>query len=309
MYMSRTQMLARLSSRSLLATFSRPSLSSLSRSSSTSAAPSKPLAVLCILDGWGYRETESNNAVVLANTPNFDKLYGVHAQRGQVAFLDACEGEVGLPKGQIGNSEVGHMNIGAGRVVWQDIGTINNAIEDNSIASQPALTSHIEKLKASGGTSHIMGCLSPGGVHAMQGHIAALANEIHSQGVPVVIHGFTDGRDVPPQDAISTMPAFLDSLSPGITVGTVTGRYYALDRDNRWERVGKAYDVMVSAKGEAPAAKSALDAVKQAYAAELGDEFILPTVIDDYKGMQVRRSQRCETSCVCAPRYSSWTYF
>jgi len=122
---------------------------------------------------------------VLADTPNFDALYGVHSQRGQVSFLDACEGEVGLPKGQIGNSEVGHMNIGAGRIVWQDIGTINNAIENGSIATQPALVEHIAKLKASGGTSHLMGCLSPGGVHAMQEHIAAIANIINASGVKV----------------------------------------------------------------------------------------------------------------------------
>ena len=251
----------------------------------SSAKKQSPLAVLCILDGWGYRETESNNAVVLANTPNFDRLYGVHSQRGQVAFLDACEGEVGLPVGQIGNSEVGHMNIGAGRIVWQDIGTINNAIESGTLEGQEALVSHIEKLKASKGTCHVMGCLSPGGVHSMQEHIAALANEVNAAGVPVVVHGFMDGRDVPPQDAISTLPDFLSSLDSGIVVGTITGRYYAMDRDNRWDRVGKAYDVMVSAKGEAENCANALDAVKQAYAADLGDEFVLPTVIGDYKGI------------------------
>jgi 2,3-bisphosphoglycerate-independent phosphoglycerate mutase len=246
-----------------------------------------PLAVLCILDGWGYRETSSNNAVVLADTPNFDTLYGVHAQRGQVAFLDACEREVGLPVGQIGNSEVGHMNIGAGRVVWQDIGLINNAIEERTMETQPAMVRHIAKLKASGGTCHVMGCLSPGGVHAMQEHIAAVANAVHAAGVPVVVHGFMDGRDVPPQDAISTLPAFLALLNAGVTVGTVTGRYYALDRDNRWERVGTAYDVMVSAQGSPDGAPAAtpMEAVQQAYDAGLTDEFILPTVVGEYGGM------------------------
>eukprot|EP00937_MAST-01D_sp_MAST-1D-sp2_P005169 g5169.t1 len=252
---------------------------------SASSAPESPLAVLCILDGWGYRETASHNAVVLADTPNFDKLYGVHSQRGQVAFLDACEKDVGLPVGQIGNSEVGHMNIGAGRVVWQDICMIDNAIEDGSLPTQQALEQHIAKLKASGGTSHVMGLVSPGGVHAMQSHIAELANCVHRAGVPVVVHAFTDGRDVPPRDAAKTMPDFLASLDEGVVVGSVCGRYYAMDRDNRWERVGQAYDVMVSAKGAAPAAPTALEAVNQGYAADLGDEFILPTVVGDYGGM------------------------
>jgi 2,3-bisphosphoglycerate-independent phosphoglycerate mutase len=273
---------------SRLATASRPLLrtvpSSLSRS--LSSAPQTPLAVLCILDGWGYRETENFNAVILAETPNFDKLYGVHSQRGQVGFLDACEGEVGLPKGQIGNSEVGHMNIGAGRIVWQDIGTINNAIEDGSIISQEALVNHIAALKKTGGTSHIMGCLSPGGVHAMQEHIAAVANAVAAEGVPVVIHGFTDGRDVPPHDAVSTLPDFLKALSPGITVGTITGRYYALDRDNRWERVGLAYDVIVEGKGVAKPVAQAMDAINNAYAEDKGDEFIDPTVVGDYGGVK-----------------------
>jgi bisphosphoglycerate-independent phosphoglycerate mutase len=203
------------------------SLQSLSRPLSSS---SKPLAVLTILDGWGYRETSSNNAVVLARTPNFDALYGTRSQRGQVAFLDACEGEVGLPVGQIGNSEVGHMNIGAGRIVWQDIGLINRAVEEGSIPAQPAFRAHVDRLRASGGTCHLLGCLSPGGVHATQEHMAAIANAVSAEGVPVVVHGFTDGRDVPPQDAEKTLPAFLALLDEGVTVGTITGRY---GRDGR----------------------------------------------------------------------------
>ena len=126
-------------------------LSALRSLSSTASAPGKPLAVLCILDGWGYRETPKDNAVIQADTPTFDSLYGIHSQRGQVAFLDACEREVGLPDGQIGNSEVGHMNIGAGRIVWQDLCTIDNAIADGTLADRPALVEHIAKLKASGG--------------------------------------------------------------------------------------------------------------------------------------------------------------
>jgi 2,3-bisphosphoglycerate-independent phosphoglycerate mutase len=177
------------------------------------------------------------------------------------------------------------MNIGAGRIVWQDLCTIDNSIEDNTLAEQTALVDHIAALRASGGTCHLMGCLSPGGVHAMQGHIAALANIVHAAGVPVVIHAFTDGRDVPPSDAKETFPEFLSLLDAGVTVGTVTGRYYAMDRDNRWERVGQAYEAIVSGKGVAPGASSAMDAISQGYASDLTDEFILPTVIDGYNGV------------------------
>lgn len=243
-------------------------------------------SVLCILDGWGYRETSKDNAVVMADTPSFDMLYGIHSQRGQVAFLDACEKEVGLPKGQIGNSEVGHMNIGAGRIVWQDLCTIDNAIEDGSLCDQSTLVKHIATLKETGGTCHLMGCVSPGGVHAMQLHIAALANTVHRAGVPVVIHAFTDGRDVPPSDAKVTMPEFLKTLDEGVTVGTVTGRYYAMDRDNRWERVGQAYEAIVSGKGATANAGSAMAALEQGYGDGLTDEFFLPTVIDGYAGVK-----------------------
>jgi 2,3-bisphosphoglycerate-independent phosphoglycerate mutase len=236
--------------------------------------------------GWGYRETAADNAVVQAHTPHFDSLFGSRVQVGQVGFLDACEREVGLPVGQIGNSEVGHMNIGAGRVVYQDICTIDNAIEDGSLTSNEALVAHIDALKASGGTCHLLGLVSPGGVHAMQDHVAALANAVAAAGVPVVVHAFTDGRDVPPSDAVGTMPDFLASLSDGVTVGTVTGRYYSMDRDNRWERVITAYDVMVDAKGVAPGVATPLEAIDQAYADELTDEFINPTVIGDYGGMK-----------------------
>ena len=270
-----------LASRQLL----RCALREVGRRPHSSGNAASPLAVLCILDGWGYRETAAHNAVVQAQTPNFDALYGVHSQRGQVAFLDACERDVGLPVGQIGNSEVGHMNIGAGRVVWQDICMIDNAIEDGTLETQDALTQHIARLKASGGTCHLTGLISPGGVHAMQSHVAAVANIVYRAGVPVVVHALTDGRDVPPQDAVNTMPEFLEALDEGITIGTVCGRYYALDRDNRWERVGQAYDVMVSAKGVAPAVGTAMEAIAQAYENDLGDEFVQATVVGDYAGM------------------------
>mmetsp|Transcript_9047 Transcript_9047/g.16699 ORF Transcript_9047/g.16699 Transcript_9047/m.16699 type:complete len:565 (-) Transcript_9047:26-1720(-) len=258
----------------------------LSTSAVAQGAVNDKLVVLCILDGWGYSEKIANNAVVLGHTPNFDELWGKYAQRGALGFLHACEKYVGLPKGQIGNSEVGHMNLGAGRVVYQDICTIDNAIEANELKDQKALKTHIQKLKESGGTCHLMGLVSPGGVHSMQLHMVALANEVKRNGVPVVVHAFTDGRDVPPQDAINSMPNFVKGLDDGIEVVTVTGRYYAMDRDNRWERVGKAYDAIVSAKGEAGPAQDPLSAIKQGYSDDKTDEFILPTIIGDYKGMK-----------------------
>lgn len=244
--------------------------------------------VLCILDGWGYSETLKHNAVTQANTPNFDYVYGRCSQLGQAAFLNASEKEVGLPEGQIGNSEVGHMNIGAGRVVYQDICTIDNAIEDGSFRTMEALTQHIDKLKASGGRSHVMGLVSPGGVHSLQAHMADAVKALLDAGIEVVVHGFTDGRDVPPSDARITLPKFMDSLpkSDKVSVGSITGRYYALDRDNRWERVATCYDAMVLGKGVADNAPDAISALNQGYDDGLTDEFVLPTVINGYEGMK-----------------------
>ena len=251
-----------------------------------STAVKKSPTVLCILDGWGWRETARHNAVVQGHTPNFDALYGQQSQLGQTAFLYASEKHVGLPEGQIGNSEVGHMNIGAGRIVYQDICRIDNAIQDESLSGLSALTEHIEKLQKSGGACHVMGLVSPGGVHAMQTHIAELANVVSRAGVPVFVHAFTDGRDVPPNDAILSIPEFETLLDDDVKFATVTGRYYAMDRDNRWERVGAAYDAIRSGRGEANVAGSAREAVENGYAASLSDEFILPTVIGDYDGMK-----------------------
>eukprot|EP00939_MAST-03C_sp_MAST-3C-sp1_P004013 g4013.t1 len=252
----------------------------------SSSSPEQKLAVLCILDGWGYRETMSHNAVLIANTPNFDALFGVQSQRGLVGFLDACEREVGLPDGQIGNSEVGHMNIGAGRIVWQDLVAIDNSIETGDLPDREALRDHIDALKRSGGICHLLGLVSPGGVHSTQNHVAHLANAVHRAGVPVLVHAFTDGRDVPPCDAKDSIPSFLDSLDDGVRVATVSGRYYAMDRDHRWERVGMAYDVIVGGAGVAPNCESVSAAIEQAYDDGLTDEFVLPTVVlDGYEGV------------------------
>ncbi|MCB4821879.1 2,3-bisphosphoglycerate-independent phosphoglycerate mutase [Roseicella aerolata] len=238
--------------------------------------------MLVILDGWGWREDPADNAVRQARTPNFDALW----EAGPRAFLHTAGQDVGLPGGQMGNSEVGHLNLGAGRVVMQDLPRIDAAVADGSIASLPALTELITRLKASGGTCHLMGLLSPGGVHSHQKHAAALAKVLSAAGVPVAIHAFTDGRDTPPRAAPDYLRTLLADIAglPGVRVATVTGRYYAMDRDNRWERVSQAYDVMVSAKGARAADPVA--AVEAAHAKDVTDEFVPATAIGDYRGMQ-----------------------
>jgi 2,3-bisphosphoglycerate-independent phosphoglycerate mutase len=238
--------------------------------------------MLVILDGWGWREDPADNAVRQARTPNFDALWAA----GPRAFLHTSGHEVGLPDGQMGNSEVGHLNLGAGRVVMQDLPRIDTAVADGSIGRLPALADLVGKLKISGGTCHLMGLLSPGGVHSHQKHAAALAKAVAAQGVPVALHLFTDGRDTPPRAAPGYLRTLLADLgdAPGIRFATVTGRYYAMDRDNRWERVSQAYDVMVSAKGAAAADPVA--AVEAAHAKDVTDEFVPATVIGDYAGMR-----------------------
>lgn len=220
-----------------------------------------------------------HNAIAQALTPNWDRLRA-HYPRG---VLSASEGDVGLPGGQMGNSEVGHMNIGAGRIVMQDLPRIDAAIADGSLAKNPQLIGFIAALKKSGGTAHLMGLVSDGGVHAHQTHIAALANTIVAAGVPVAIHAFLDGRDTAPQSAQSFV-AQLQSDVKGARIATVSGRYYAMDRDKRWERVERAYQTLVNGNGERAA--DAQGAIAQSYANAKYDEFVLPTVIGDYAGMK-----------------------
>ncbi|MGO4907356.1 2,3-bisphosphoglycerate-independent phosphoglycerate mutase [Pseudorhodobacter sp. W20_MBD10_FR17] len=237
----------------------------------------KPV-ILCILDGWGLNPDTSANAPVLANTPNFDRLMATCPH----ATLITHGPDVGLPRGQMGNSEVGHTNIGAGRVVAMDLGAIDLAIEDGSFGQNPQLLDFIARLKASGGTAQLMGVISDGGVHGHVSHVIAAANTVAAAGVPVVIHAITDGRDVAPSSAAEHMARLLAGLADGVRVGTVIGRYWAMDRDNRWERVGRAFDAMVAAKGEA--AVDAQAAIAAAYARGETDEFIAPTVIGGYAG-------------------------
>ena len=234
--------------------------------------------VLCILDGWGHRESCENNAICEGPTPNLDRML----QELPNALVDASEGEVGLPPGQMGNSEVGHMNLGAGRVVMQDLPRIDAAIADGAFAGLPALQDAIAALKKSGGTAHVMGLLSPGGVHSHQDQIAALVEVLAGAGIPVAVHALLDGRDTPPRSAVDFLKDFQDK-APSATLATVSGRYYAMDRDKRWPRVEKAYKALVQAQGEE--ASDPLQAVEQSYAAETNDEFVLPTVVGGYPGM------------------------
>lgn len=241
---------------------------------------SKPV-VLCILDGWGLSEDKTANAPHLANTPVFDGLMASCPNATLVTYGP----DVGLPSGQMGNSEVGHMNIGAGRVVAMDLGQIDLAIEDGSFAREAALVGFIDKLRASGGTAHLLGVASDGGVHGHIRHILAAARIIASAGVPVVIHAMTDGRDVAPTSAGEFVAHLQEQLPENARVGTMTGRYYAMDRDNRWDRVAQAFDAMAYGRANYRAT-SVIDAAERAYRRPETDEFFRPTVIGDYAGMK-----------------------
>ncbi|MEH7827920.1 2,3-bisphosphoglycerate-independent phosphoglycerate mutase [Gemmobacter denitrificans] len=239
--------------------------------------PPKPV-ILCILDGWGHREEREANAPALAHTPNFDRIW-----RDCPHELLITHGpDVGLPRGQMGNSEVGHTNIGAGRVVAMDLGQIDLAIEEGSFDRNPALTDFIATLQRTGGTAHLMGVVSDGGVHGHIQHVLAACRVIAGAGVPVVLHAITDGRDVPPSSAAGFVADLMAGLPAGARVGTVIGRYWAMDRDNRWDRVSRAFDAMISARGEQ--AETPAEAVDKAYQRGETDEFIAPTVIGAYAG-------------------------
>jgi 2,3-bisphosphoglycerate-independent phosphoglycerate mutase len=238
-------------------------------------------ALLCILDGWGWRTDPTDNAIAAARTPNYTRLLAECPH----ALLQTSGRAVGLPSGQMGNSEVGHMNIGAGRVVAQDLPRIDAAIEDGALAARPALQALIAKAKASNSGVHLMGLLSPGGVHSHQDHMAALVKILSAAGLPVLVHAFLDGRDTPPRSARGYLQKFLKDIEgcPGVRLATLAGRYYAMDRDTRWDRVEKAYAAMVDASARRfDDAFAALDA---SYAEDIADEFLVPAVLGDYAGM------------------------
>ncbi|NVN98193.1 MAG: 2,3-bisphosphoglycerate-independent phosphoglycerate mutase [Geobacteraceae bacterium] len=237
---------------------------------------SKNPLILMILDGWGINPNKENNAIALAQTPNLDRLLATYPH----TQIKTSGMAVGLPEGQMGNSEVGHLNLGAGRVVYQDLTRITKAIDDGELAQNPVLCDCIAKAKAGSGRLHLAGLLSDGGVHSHNSHLYGLIEMAKAQGInEIFIHCLMDGRDTPPKSGaeyIEQLEQEIARLGAG-KIATVIGRYYAMDRDNRWDRVEKAYMAMVCGKGVEAA--SAADAVQASYQSDLTDEFILPTVI------------------------------
>lgn len=239
----------------------------------------KPV-VLCILDGWGVSDVREGNAPLLANTPTFDRIMTTCPN----ATLITHGPDAGLPKGQMGNSEVGHTNIGAGRVVAMDLGQIDLAIEDGSFFKNTAIRDVLAGLKGNGATLHLMGVVSDGGVHGHLEHMMAAARMASDAGVDVAIHAITDGRDVAPRSALEYLEVAAHQMPAHARFATLTGRYFAMDRDNRWDRVKRAFDAVVHGQGHA--ADGAAQAVEAAYAADVSDEFIDPSVIAGYDGIK-----------------------
>src|SRR5262245_37927830 len=238
-------------------------------------------AVLCILDGWGWRPEPGDNAILSAKTPNFDRMM----RECPHALLATSGRAVGLPDGQMGNSEVGHTNIGAGRLVMQDLPRIDEAVATGHLADRPALRALIAAAKHAGGAVHLVGLMSPGGVHSHQKHITALARVLDGSGLKVWVHAFLDGRDTPPQSALGFVQDLERSIAglERVRIATVSGRYYAMDRDKRWERVAKAYAAIADAEGARfPDAKSA---ISKSYQSGVTDEFVVPCLIGDYNGV------------------------
>ncbi len=236
----------------------------------------KPV-VMMILDGWGLSDSCEANAVCLANTPNLDRLQSEYP----TSLLGASGLDVGLPEGQMGNSEVGHLNIGAGRIVYQDLTRISLSIDDGSFFDNPQLVQLCRRLAASGGTLHLMGLLSDGGVHSHNSHLYALLRLARQTRVSeVCVHAILDGRDTPPRSAVKYLAELEKELGAvGLgRIATITGRYWTMDRDQRWDRVARGYRAMTAAEGQ-PAISSA-EAIEAAYAAGQGDEFVEPWIID-----------------------------
>jgi 2,3-bisphosphoglycerate-independent phosphoglycerate mutase len=242
------------------------------------AKPHTPLALL-ILDGWGHREAAEDNAIAAANTPTMDKLWATRPH----TLVDGSGMAVGLPEGQMGNSEVGHVNLGAGRVVYQDFTRISKAIADGDFFTNKALTEGVDAAVSAGKAVHIMGLLSPGGVHSHEDHLLAMVELAAQRGAKhVYVHGFLDGRDTPPRSAAATIERFEKQfMQLGLgRFATLCGRYFAMDRDKRWDRVEQAWRAVVHA--QAPyKADSASIALANAYERDESDEFVKPTLIGD----------------------------
>jgi 2,3-bisphosphoglycerate-independent phosphoglycerate mutase len=238
--------------------------------------------VLCVLDGFGIGEDPARNALLSARMPAWDRLI----RDWPTCRLEASGEAVGLPAGQMGNSEVGHLNLGAGFRVLQDLPRISAAIADGSFFQNPVLLEAIDHARRHDSRLHLLGLIGPGGIHAVDQHIVAMAQLAHRRGLPadrVLLHAFTDGRDTPPRSAATLIPALLERLRGLATPATVSGRYYAMDRDQRWERTSLAWEAIVHGAGAK--APSTTDAITAAHARGEGDEFIVPTVVHGYAGM------------------------
>ncbi len=238
-------------------------------------------AVLCVLDGWGYRPGQVDNAIALADTPNFDRMM----HECPHALLATSGTAVGLPDGQMGNSEVGHTNIGAGRLVMQDLPRIDEAVAKNTLKDIPEFRTLLNAARKATGVVHLLGLMSPGGVHSHQTHIAALARELSGAGLKVNVHAFLDGRDTPPKSAQGFVEDFLMAIgdASNVQIATISGRYYAMDRDRRWERVAKAYRAIVDGAGAQ--FSDSETAIATSYEEGVTDEFVLPCIIGDYAGV------------------------
>ncbi len=232
--------------------------------------------LLVVLDGFGHNPSPENNAIALASTPHWDGLWSECPH----TLIGGSGTDVGLPDGQMGNSEVGHMNLGAGRVIYQDFTRINRAISQGEFARNRTLNTTFKKLEKSGGALHVMGLLSPGGVHSHEEQIFELIRVATSHGLTVYLHAFLDGRDTPPrsaEDSLRKAQTLFEDLGSG-RVASITGRYYAMDRDNNWDRVERAYNLIV--RGEAPFhAKDGVTGLRDAYKRDENDEFVQPTAI------------------------------
>jgi len=241
----------------------------------TTSRNTRTPVVLVVLDGWGFRPGREGNAIELGRTPVWHRLW----ERATRTLLDASGLAVGLPEGQIGNSEVGHLNLGAGRVVPQDIVRISQSIGSGEFFRIPALVELVNDTRRRGGTLHVMGLIGTGGVHALDKHLLAAVKLGRNAGVPVAIHAWLDGRDTPPKSGLGFVEELLQAVGPSghPAVSTVIGRYYAMDRDKRWERTRLAYDAMV--RGIGAPAPDPITAIQQAYAAGETDEFVKPRVI------------------------------
>lgn len=242
----------------------------------------KPVMLL-ILDGWGYREEKaSDNVIENGNTPNWHYL----VENCPNSLIETSGLDVGLPCGQMGNSEVGHMNLGAGRVVMQDLPKIDKSIEDHTLEQNAVLVDMINTLKANNKTCHLMGLMSPGGVHSHQSHIVALCDILNRNNIKVKVHAFLDGRDTPPTSAEGFLKEFEESIKDmaNVEVATISGRFYAMDRDKRWDRVELAYNNIILADGKRY--ETTDEAIKTSYSAGVNDEFVIPCVIGDYAGAE-----------------------